>query len=122
MFFLADIQFDILGSGRRTDDHAGVYFFARSNKERTAVLRGEQTVGYGLTGLKCDQGTELAVSDLALVRCIAVENGVDATVTLGIRHKFTTVTDQAAGRDVELQTCVTAGNRFHVQHFALALA
>ena len=53
----------------RTDDHTGVYLFAWSNKQSTAILCGEQTVGDGLAGLKCDQGTELTVSDIALVRC-----------------------------------------------------
>ena len=42
-----------------------VYFFTRSDKQGTTLLCSEQTVGDGLTGLECNQGTLFTILDIS---------------------------------------------------------
>ena len=122
MFLLTNVQFDILVSGAGTDDHTCIYFFTRSDEQSTTILCREQTVSDRFAGFECDQRTKLTVSNISAVSIIAIENGVDNTITSGIGHKFASVTDQTAGWDIELKSCISAGQRFHIDHFTFALA
>lgn len=121
MLFLADIQLDILSAGTLSDDHTGVYLFARSDKESASLLCGEKTVGYGFAGLKGNQRTGGAVSNLAPEWLIAIEDGIDDSVTLGVCHELPTVADESAGRDLELQSSVAPGDGAHVLQLTLSL-
>ena len=120
LLFLADIQFDVFLLRIFPDDHTGIYFFARTDEQITAILCVEQTISNGFAGFKCDQGTLFAVADLTFKRCIAFKNRVDDTVAFGIGHKLATITDQTAGRDHKLQTGVAAAGSAHIQELALA--
>ena len=84
MLLLAYVDLDVFRAGTLTDDHSGINLFARSDKESTTILSGEQTVSYGFTGLECDQGTGRTIFDITAVSVIAVENGVDDTISFGI--------------------------------------
>lgn len=58
---LADVQLDVLGLGALSDHHTGIDFHAGSDEERASLLRIEQAVCDGFSGLECDQGTLFAV-------------------------------------------------------------
>ena len=60
--------------------------------------------------------------DIASVRLVSFINRIDDAITLGICHELSTVADQTAGRDLELQTGVTAADTSHVLQFAFSLA
>ena len=114
MLFLADIQLDILCLCAHTDDHTGVYLLSGSDKQCSAVLCREEAVCHALAGLEGDEGTGLTVLDIAAVLIVAVKNGVNNTVTLGVSHEIIAVADQSAGGDAELQSCVAAADGTHV--------
>ncbi len=78
----ADIQLDVFRTGRRSDDHSGINFFARSDKEGSTILGREQTISYGFAGLKGDQRSLLTVSNVALVWCVAFKDRIDDTISL----------------------------------------
>ena len=48
------------------------------------ILCGKQTVSYGFAGLERGQGTGRTIFDITAVSVIAVEDGVDDTISLGI--------------------------------------
>ena len=120
---LADIDFDVFRLTGLTDDHTGVNLFTGSDKQCTALLCIEQTVGDGLACLECDQGALLAVLDIALVRRIAVKYSVHDTVALGVGHELTTVSDQTAGQESGIPggSC-RCGRGSCSDQFALSLA
>ena len=119
---LANVYFYVIGLAVLTDYHTGIYLLAGTDKQSTALLGIEQTIGNAVTGLKCDQGTILTVGNISLVRTVTIEDLVHDTVTLGIGHELTTITDQATGRDGKLQTGVTAIASTHTLQFTLTQA
>ena len=121
MLGLADIDFDVLCLAALAHDHAGIDLFAGTDKEEASFLSVEQTVGNSRALLKGDQGSLLPVGDVAFIRRIAAEDRVHDTVALGIGQEIAPVADQAAGRDIELQTGIAAGDGTHIDKLALTL-
>ena len=107
MLCLADIELDILSLAVLADDHARVYLFPGPYEQCTTLLGAVQSVSYGFAGLKCDEGALFAVLDIALVRRVTVEAGVQDPVSLCISEEFSAVADQTSGRDGEFQTGVS---------------
>ena len=122
MLGLADVDVDIDGLAALADDHASVDFFTGADKELAAFLRAEQAVSDGRARLERDEGSLLAVGDVAFIRGIAVEDRVHDPVALRICQEVAPVADEASRRDRELQSCVAAVPDLHVEEFALALA
>ncbi len=96
---LTYIQLNIFRFRTLADDHAGVNLLSRPDKESSALLCAEQTVGHGFSGLESDQAALLPVLDVALIRRISVERGIQDAISLRIGQKFSAVSDQAAGRN-----------------------
>ena len=104
MLRLADIDLDILGLRGLADDHAAVYLLTRSDEEGSSRLCLEETIGDCLAGLEGDECAVVAIVHIALVLAVSVELSVQDTVTLGIGHELTTVTDETSGRNLELES------------------
>ena len=121
MLGLTDIDFDIHSLAALSDDHTAVDLFTGSYKHLAAVLGSEQSVGDCRAGLEGDQGTCLAIRDLALERGVTVENGIHDTVSLCIGHKIAAIADQTPGRDHESQAGIIPLQRGHIDQFSLAL-
>ena len=119
---LTDIYVDVNGLAALSHDHAGVDFIAGADEELAALLGVEESVSDGGSGLKSDQGTLLAVGDISLIRRIIVKYRVHNSVALGICEEISSVTDQAAGRNGELKSCVAAVDYAHIEQLAFALA
>ncbi len=45
MFFLADIDLDVLWFGALANDHSSIDFLTSADKQSAAVLSAEQTIG-----------------------------------------------------------------------------
>ena len=84
MFGLTYIDFDIVCFCIFSDNHTGIYFFAGTDEQHTAFLGTEQSVSYRFACLKCDQRALLTVSDVSLVRSIAVKCSIDDTISFCI--------------------------------------
>jgi hypothetical protein len=84
LLLLADIDLDVLTASGLTDDHTGVYLFTGPDEESTTLLSGEQTVSYGFAGFESNQGTKFTISNISLVWSIAIENGIDDTISFGV--------------------------------------
>ena len=121
MLRLADIDLDILGLRGLADDHAAVNLLTRSDKEGSSRLCLEETVGDRLTGLEGDECAVVTIVHVTLVLAVAVELGVQDTVTLGIGHKLTTVTDEASRRNLELESGIAGRERAHTVQYTLTL-
>ena len=96
MLGLADIAEDILALAGLADHHAGVHLGAGGDEQIAAFLRVKQTVCHGGPGLKGDQGTLLAIFDVALVRLVILEDGIHDAGSLGICQEGIMIADQAA--------------------------
>ena len=121
MLRLADIDLDILGLRGLADDHTAVNLLARSDEQGSSRLCLEETVGNGLAGLEGDERTVVTIVHITLVLAVAVELGVQDTVTLGIRHELTTVTDETSRRNLELKSGIAGRERAHTVQYALTL-
>ena len=122
VFGLADIDIDVDRLAALSHDHAGVDLLAGSDEHLTAVLSPENAVGDSRARLKSNQGAGLAVGNISLIGGVAVENRVHDPVALGVCHKITSVTDEAAGGNHKGQTGVVALDGSHIDQLALALA
>ena len=71
MFCLTYVQFDIFSFTILSDNHTGIYFLTGSDEESTTLLGTVQTISYGFTSLKCDQGSLLTILDISFVWCIS---------------------------------------------------
>ena len=119
MLRLADVDLDFFRLGALADDHAGVNLLARADKERSSLLRGEQTVSDCFAVFKCDQGPVLSECDVTLVRCVRVKDRIHDACTLGRRQEIAVDSDQAARGDQELKSNRTVGECGHSAKFAL---
>ena len=122
MLGLAHVQLNILGFSALADDHAGVYFLTGADEQGAPVLGVEQSVGHRLPALEGDEGTLAAVLQVSLVGGVALKNGIDDAVALGVGHKVVAEADQASGGNGELQTGVAAGGFAHALQFSFAQA
>ena len=122
MFGLADVDVDVHGLAALPHDHACVDFIAGADEELAALLGIEETVSDCGPCFKGDQGSLLAVSDISLVGRVLVKDRIHYAVALGIGEEIASVSDQAAGRNRELKSRITAVYDAHIEKFALALA
>ena len=64
----------------------------------------------------------MAIVHIALVLAVAVELSVQDTVTLGIGHELTTVTDETSGRNLELESGIAGRKWAHTVQYTLTLS
>ena len=100
MLCLTYIQFNILRLCALTDYHAAVYLLTGAHKERTSVLRGEESIGHSFPCFKSDQGTELTVEHITFVRSVAVEGCVHDPGAFCGGEEITAETDKPSGRNM----------------------
>ena len=121
MLGAADVYRDILGLRAYADYHSAVDLCPRSDEHGAALLRVPDAVGHCLAGFKCNQGTGAAAGNIALVRFVALKNGSEDSLTLGVSEKLVPVAEQAAGRNQKFHLHAAA-HRSHLQELALTLA
>ena len=120
LLLLAGVESDILHLGALADDHTLIYGLTGNNEHSAAVLAVINAVGGGLVGLACNKRAGESHGDLALIGCVAVENGVENTLAVGVGHKLGSVTEEATGGD-EVFKAHSRADLMHLKELALSL-
>jgi hypothetical protein len=118
---LAGIHVQIAVPVMLSDDHSLVHRIAGAHKELSTGFEIEQGVGHALPAAIGHEGTRESRGELAAELFIAVQRGIQYSGSPGIGEELVAISDEAPGRDAELQAGAIALMAFVVHHSAFAL-
>ena len=117
LFLLADVDHDVLLLGADAHHHALVHAHVGADEQHAALLRVEQTVGDGLTGLAGHQRAGIAAGQLTLIGGVAVEHAGHNALAAGIRQELVAVAEQTAAghQKLHLHAASDGGHFLHIR-------